>query len=92
MLAILVIVAIVDALLAGLLIAVSGFIFGAGPEGMHGDIAGATAWMLSLIGCVAAPIAGFVLRHRGKAGIGLLLALLPPLGALVLSSGIIRPY
>ena len=92
MLVLLVIASVVDALLAILLIAVSGFIVGGGPEGMHGDLGGAAVWALSLVACIAAPIAGFVLRRRGKAGLGLLVALLPPAGALFLTSGLIRPY
>jgi len=92
MLALLVLASIVDALLAILLVAVSGFIFGGGPESMGGDPAGAAAWSIAFVVCIGAPIAGFVLRRHAKPGIGLLTALIPPVAALVLASGVIRPY
>jgi hypothetical protein len=40
---------------------------------------------------VAAPIAGFILHRRGKTGIGVLVAWLPPAGAL-LALAIPAPY
>jgi hypothetical protein len=36
-----------------------------------------------MIGCVVAPIAGFVLHRRGKSGVGVAAAWLPVAGALV---------
>jgi hypothetical protein len=55
----LVIVAIADLALAALLVAVSGFMFGAGPESMHAGNLAAAGYVVAVIGCVAAPIAGF---------------------------------
>ena len=83
MLALLILAAIVDILLAVLLIAVSGFIFG-GHEGMGGDPSAVLAWSAGMLVCVVAPIAGFILRAYRKPGIGLLIAIVPPLGALLL--------
>ena len=40
----------------------------------------------------AAPIAGFILRAYRMAGIGVLVALAPPLVALFLTSGVYHPY
>lgn len=88
----LIIGAIADALLAVLMIALSGFIFGGPPEGMAGAPSDEAAWVGELIACVAAPILGFVLRRHGKPSVGLLIVWLPPAAALVLSSGVIHPY
>ncbi len=92
MTALLIVASIADGLLAILQIWVSGFIFGSGPEGMNGDPAGVAMWTGGLIASVAAPVLGLVLRRFGKPGIGALIALLPPAGALVLASGIFHPY
>lgn len=74
-----------------LLIAVSGFIIGDGPEGMHGDLQALLGWGAMLSACIAAPIAGFVCRAKGKSSLGLLIAALPILGALLVAAGVIRP-
>ena len=79
----LIIAAIVDVALAALMIAVSGFLFGAGPESMHGSVLLTAAYGTGVIACVAAPIAGFVFNSRGKTGAGMLVAWLPVLGALI---------
>ena len=92
MLVLLILAAIVDTLLGVLLVAVSGFVFGPGPESSNGDPAAVTSWTVALIGCVAAPVAGFILRGYGKPGIGVLVALAPPAVALLLSSGVYHPY
>jgi hypothetical protein len=89
MTALLIIATIVDLGLGVLLVAVSGFVFGGGPEGMHGDVYAAAGWAAMLLACITAPIIGFVLRAKGKAGLGLIVALFPPLGALLLASGFI---
>jgi len=81
--AVLVIAAIVDLGLAVLMVAVSGFVFGAGPESMHGDLVIAALWTGMLVGSIAAPIAGFVLHARKKAGLAILIAWLPPVVALI---------
>jgi len=92
MLVLLTIAAIVDALLGVLLVAVSGFVFGPGPESSNGDPAAVAAWMVAVIGCIAAPIGGFILRAHRKAGIGVLVALVPPMVALLLASGVYHSY
>ena len=91
MTALLVVASIADFLLAVLLIALSGFVFG-GHEGMSGDPSAVAAWAGALAACVAAAIFGFALRAYGRVAIGVAIALLPPLAALVLSSGILHPY
>jgi hypothetical protein len=80
--AFLVIAAVVDLGLAALLIGVSGFIFGAGPESAHGDSLLAVAYGAAVIACVVAPIAGFILNAYAKRGSAQLVAWLPPAGAL----------
>ena len=79
----LVIATIIDLALAALLIGVSGFLFGSGPESMHGGGLLMAAYTAAVIACLAAPVAGFVFHKRGNAGLGLALAWLPPAGALV---------
>ncbi len=79
----LVIGAIADLALAALLVAVSGFVFGAGPESMHAGNLAAAGYIAAVIACVAAPVVGFVFSRRGKPGIGLAAAWLPVAGALV---------
>ena len=74
----LILATILDLALAVLLVAVSGFIFGGGPEGAIGEATAVTLWVLGFAGCVAAPLAGFVLRARGWAGWGTPAALIPP--------------
>jgi len=61
-----VVAAVVDIAIAALLIAVSGFIFGAGPESMHGGVAAAAAYGAAVIFCITAPFIGFLLRRYGK--------------------------
>jgi len=87
----LVIAAIVDVVVAALLIGVSGFIFGQGPESMHGGPLMAAGYAAAVIACVAAPVVGFVLSRRGKSAPGLLVAWMPPAGAL-LAFAIPAPY
>jgi hypothetical protein len=78
----LIVAALADLALAALLIGVSGFFFGSGPESMHGGSVLAAADTAAVMVCVAAPVAGFILNARGKAGFGLALAFMPPAGAL----------
>ena len=92
MLVLLILAAIVDALLGVLLVTVSGFVFGPGPESSNGDPAAVASWTVALIGCIAAPVAGFILRAHRKAGLGVLVALAPPVVALFLTSGVYHPY
>jgi len=70
----LIIAAIVDVALAALMVAVSGFRFGSGPESMHGGVLLSAAYAAGGIACLAAPIAGFVFNKRGKTGAGVLVA------------------
>ena len=78
----LVVAALVDLGLAALLVAVSGFLFGSGPESLHAGSLAMAAYGAAILACVLAPIAGFVLNRRGKAGFGLAVAFMPPAGAL----------
>jgi hypothetical protein len=88
---VLVLAAIVDLGLAALLIGVSGFLFGSGPESMHGGVWLMVAYAAAVIACLAAPIAGFAFNARGKSGAGMLIAWLPVAGAL-LALAIPAPY
>jgi hypothetical protein len=74
----LILATIVDLALAALLVAVSGFIFGGGPEGMNGELTAAAIWWTGFVGCLAAPIAGFVLRARKLGGWGVAVAFIRP--------------
>ena len=85
------IAAILDLALAVLLIGVSGFLFGSGPESMHGGALATAAYTAAVLGCLAVPVAGLVLHRRGKTTIGMLIAWLPPAGAL-LALAIPAPY
>ena len=96
MLVLLVLAAIVDASLALLLVAVSGFVLGPGPESSNGDPAAVISWTVALIGCIAAPIAGFIParlphgRHRGSCRAGTALGgALPYFGGL---PPLLNPY
>jgi hypothetical protein len=51
--------------------------FGGGAESMHAGALAATGFVLAVIACLAAPVAGFVLNRRAAA------AWLPIAGALV---------
>ena len=64
--ALLILAAIVDIALAALLIGVSGFLFGTGPESMHGGAALMAGYAAAVIACVVAPIAGFIFNRRGN--------------------------
>ena len=82
--AVLILAAIVDVALASLLIGISGFLFGSGPESMHGDSAALLGYVAAVIACVAAPIVGFILTRRGKPVPvpGIIVAWMPTAGAL----------
>ena len=87
----LVIATVIDLALAALMIGVSGFIFGSGPESVHGGNLLAVAYGAAVIACLALPVAGFIFNARGKAGLGLLHAWLPPIAALIVMA-IPAPY
>ena len=78
----LVIVTIADFARAALLVGVSGFIFGSGPENSHAGLIVGAGYILALFACLAAPVVGFMLNHRGKSGVGMAAAWLPVAGAL----------
>ena len=79
----LIVAALVDLALTALLIGVSGFVIGSGPESMHGGPLWTAAYTAAVVVCVAAPVAGFMVNARGKSGLALALAFMPPAGALV---------
>jgi hypothetical protein len=83
---------IVDLLLAALLVGVSGFIFGGGPEGGHGEIAGVLMWSFGMLMSLGCPIAGIMLRAGHRSGTGTAVAWLPPLGALLVTFFPYQPY
>jgi hypothetical protein len=78
----LVLATIADIALAALLVGVSGFLFGGGPESAHAGGLAAISYVGAVVACLAAPIAGFIFNHRGKAGLGVTAAWVPVAGAL----------
>lgn len=91
MLGLLIFATIGDLLLAVLLIAVSGFIFG-DHEGMGGDPQAVAMWSAGVTACFAAPVAGFVLRSYRRPGAAALTVLLPIIGALIVTFWPFHPY
>jgi hypothetical protein len=87
----LIIAAIVDVALAALMIGISGFLFGSGPESMHAGVLLMAAYAAGVIACLVAPIVGFVFNGRENTGAGMLIAWLPPVGAL-LALAVPAPY
>jgi hypothetical protein len=81
--AVLVVATIADLALAALMVAVSGFFFGAGPESMQSGGFAMAAYSAGVIACLAAPVAGFFFNARGQPRAALTVALLPPAGALL---------
>jgi hypothetical protein len=79
----LVIAAVVDVAIAALLIGVSGFLFGGGPESMRGGPLGLATFAVAVTGCLALPAIGFALNRRGKSLPGLMAAWMPVAGALL---------
>ena len=77
----LVLATVANGALAALLVGVSGFLFGSGPESMHAGALATTGYVLAVIACLVALIVGFVLNRRGKAGAGVAAAWLPTAGA-----------
>jgi hypothetical protein len=63
--------------LAALLVALSGFIFGGGPEGLHGEAGADIVWWAAFIATLAAPVLGILLLRRGRPGRGVLIAWAP---------------
>ena len=58
-----------DVAMAAIMAAMSGFIFGGGPEGMNGEINAATLWWVRFVPCLAAPVAGFACGRFRRAGL-----------------------
>ena len=81
--ALLIVAALVDLALAALLIALSGFIVGGGPQSMNANGFAAAAYWAAVVVCVAAAFAGFILNRKGKTTAALIFAWLPPVGAVV---------
>jgi hypothetical protein len=79
----LVLATIVDLGIAALLVAVSGFILESGPESLHGGRAVGAVYVAAIVGCVSAPIVGFVLNGKGRVAPAQFVAWLPVAGALV---------
>jgi len=77
------IAAVADLVIAALLIGVSGFWFDQDPESMHADTLALAAYAAALVACIAAPVVGLVFIRRGKSVRGLLVAWMPPAGALL---------
>ncbi len=73
----LVLATIVDLAIAALLIGISGFLFGTGPESYHGGIWFAAAYMAAIIGCAVAPATGFILNAGQKHNAAQIVAWLP---------------
>jgi len=78
----LVLATIADLALAALLVAVSGFLFGGGPESMHAGAFAAASYVAAVIACLVAPVVGFIFNGRGKTGLGVAAAWVPVAGAL----------
>jgi len=81
--ALLIIAALVDLALAARLVAVSGFVVGGGPQGMSAHGFAAAAYWAAVVVCIAAAAAGFILNRKGKTVAALVLAWVPPAGALI---------
>jgi hypothetical protein len=78
--------AVVDAAIAVLIIAISGFIIGSGPESMHAGPWGGAALMAVVLACLAAPAVGFAMQKYGRPAGGIMVAWLPPaIGLLALA-------
>jgi hypothetical protein len=75
--------AVVDLAIAALLIGVSGFFFGFGPESLGGGLGLEIAYMAAVIACVVAPATGFILNGAGKRRAAQIVAWLPALVALI---------
>ena len=78
----LVLATVIDLAIAALLVAVSGFLFGSGPEGLRAGAAVEVIYAAGIIACVAAPIVGFTLNGSGRVAPAQFVAWLPPIGAL----------
>jgi len=89
--AVLIVATIADLALAALLIGVSGFLFGSGPESIHAGAMVSLAYTAGVAACLAAPVIGFAFNRHGKTAAALAVAWLPVAGAL-LALAIPAPY
>ena len=71
--------AVADLAIAILIIAVSGFLIGTGPESMRAGAWGGAVLMVAVLGCLVAPVAGFAMQKYGRPAGGIIIAWLPPL-------------
>lgn len=78
----LIVAALIDLAIAALLVGVSGFVVGGGPEGMGAGGFGTAAYWAAVVVCVAAPVTGFIFHRNGRTAAGLVAAFVPPAGAL----------
>ncbi len=79
----LVLATIIDLAIAALLIGVSGFMFGQGPESLHAGLWFSIVYMAAVIACVIAPAAAFLLNAAKKPAPAQAAAWLPVAVALV---------
>ena len=79
----LVLAGIVGIAIIALLIGVSGFVFGSGPESYHGGMVFMGASIAAVIACIIAPATGFILNAAPKPGLAQVVAWLPAATALV---------
>ena len=89
---VLILAMVADPALAVLLILISGFIFGDGPEGMKGETGAVLVWVMAFAVTLGAPIAGFVLFRHQHPRLGALVAWVPPVGGALFVSLPINPY
>ena len=74
--------AVIDLAIAALLVAVSGFLFGSGPESLRASGGVEVIYAAGIMACVVAAIAGFVLNGSGRVAPAQFVAWLPVVGAL----------
>lgn len=79
----LVLATVIDLAIAALLVWVSGFLIGTGPESVRASGPVEVVYAAGIIACVVAPIAGFMLNGIGRTLPAQFVAWLPVVGALV---------
>lgn len=79
----LVIAAVLDIALAVLLIGVSGFVIGGGPNAMAANTLTSVLYIGAVIACIALPIAAFIVNAKGKSGAAQFAAWLPAVAGFV---------
>ena len=78
----LIVAALFDLAIAALLVGVSGFMTGGGPESMNASGFATAAYWAAVFICIAAPVTGFILNKNGRTAAALVAAFVPPAGAL----------